>query len=69
MNKEVYISVTRDGYDSRQIGSTITVADLIYMLQSFDKHSPVYISFDGGYTVGALHDDSIVEVPALEKDD
>lgn len=68
-NKEVYISVTRDGYNSKQISSTMTVADLISRLQDFDRNSPVYISFDGGYTVGALNEDALQEVPAIEDDD
>ena len=69
MVKEVYVSVTRDGYNSKQVSRTMTVAELIRRLQDFDRESPVYISFDGGYTVGGLNEDNLQEVPVREEDD
>lgn len=34
--------------------NTMTVRDLIEMLEEFDEDRPVVLSFDGGYTYGGI---------------
>lgn len=44
----------REGYGLDQIRRTMTVGELISFLSDFDEDTPVYLSFDNGYTYGGV---------------
>ena len=47
----------REGYGLDQIRRTMTVGELISFLSDFDEDTPVYLSFDNGYTYGGVTED------------
>ena len=57
--QKILLETNRSGYSTDQIGNTLTVGELIGMLQDFDEDSPVYFSNDGGYTYGGLNWETI----------
>lgn len=52
----VYINGNRNGYDPKQCGGTMTVGELIELLQQFDEDTPVYLKNDNGYTYGSINE-------------
>lgn len=52
--KELFISGKRNGYGTDQCGKTLTVGELIEILQEYDENSPVYLRNDNGYTYGSI---------------
>lgn len=50
----VKLETRRDGYSVSQVGSTLTVKELIERLSEFDEDLPVVFSNDNGYTYGAI---------------
>lgn len=50
------IETHRNGYSVRQCGRTMTVAELIGLLEEYDEDTPIYFSNDNGYTYGSLHE-------------
>lgn len=59
--KEVFIETRRNGYNTEQCGSTLTVKELIEILEDFNEDSPIYFSNDGGYTYGSIECEDIFE--------
>lgn len=57
----VFIEGRRDGYTPSQCGDTLTVGQLIAMLEGFDTDSQVYLDNDNGYTFGSIDDCSFEE--------
>ena len=53
MEKLIY-QTFREGYDIGQVHSTMTVGELIAFLANYDEDTPVYLSFDNGYTYGGI---------------
>lgn len=51
----VYINGNRDGYSTEQCDYTLTVGELVGILEGFDNDRPVYIRNDNGYTYGSIH--------------
>lgn len=52
----VEINARRDAYSVKDIiGSTLTVGELIEILDEYEEDTPVVLSHDRGYTYGALH--------------
>lgn len=47
----------REGYGLDQIRRTMTAGELIEFLQDFNPDTPVYLSFDNGYTYGGITED------------
>lgn len=47
----------RDAYSPTQLGSSITVGELIEVLQGYDENLPVFTSHDDGYTFGDISED------------
>ena len=60
-NKKVFITGKRNGYDTKQCGKTLTVGELIEVLQELDEDSPVYLINDNGYTFGSITYDDVFE--------
>lgn len=56
MDKLIIIA-NKDSYSTDDIYNTMTVGDLKSFLNDMEDDTPIYLSFDGGYTYGALRDD------------
>lgn len=54
MKSFVSISARREGYAVDQISNTMTVGELIRLLEDYDEDMGVYISNDNGYTYGGI---------------
>ena len=51
------LNTEREGYAINQVRSTMTVAELRDFLDYYDDETPVYLSFDNGYTYGGITED------------
>lgn len=51
--RPIYIEGNRNGYSPEQCGRTLTVGELIEILESFDPERPVFLRNDRGYTYGS----------------
>lgn len=60
MNKLI-LNTSRDGYGIDQIRKTMTVGDLKYFLDDYDDDTPIYLSFDNGYTYGGISNEKFEE--------
>lgn len=60
----LFINGNRNGYAPSQCGRTLTVGELIELLQDYDEDAPVYLNNDNGYTYGSIteHDFSEEEI-------
>ena len=69
--QRVIISTRKDGYSLRQIRNTMNVGELKALLEEFNDDSPIYLSFDDGYTYGGLSRHDIEEdyIPTDEGED
>lgn len=57
--EKLFINATRDAYSPSQIRETMTVNELIDFLQNnYEGSEEIYLSFDNGYTYGALTESS-----------
>lgn len=52
--KSLIYSTFREGYGPGQVRRTMTVGELIAFLEDYDEDTPVYLSFDNGYTYGGI---------------
>ena len=68
MEKLIY-STSREGYDVDQINRTMTVGELIDFLAQYDEDTPIYLSFDNGYTYGGITEERFEEDYGEDKDD
>lgn len=59
--KNILINTNSNGYSTEQCGSTLTVKELIQILEDLDEDSPVYFSNNGGYTYGKIRYEDIFE--------
>lgn len=50
----IKIETNRTGYTPNQCGDTLTVSELISILEQYDDDMPVYLSNDDGYTYGNI---------------
>lgn len=60
MEKLIY-STFREGYGIDQIHHTMTVGELMAFLENYDEDTPVYLSFDNGYTYGGITEERFEE--------
>ena len=60
MNK-LFINGKRNGYSPEQCGRTLTVGELIDILQGYDPDMEVYLKNDNGYTYGSITDYDVYE--------
>lgn len=56
---KVFIEGRRDGYSPDQCKKTMTVGELIAMLEDYDEDAKVYLKNDNGYTYGSITANSI----------
>lgn len=61
MMKKLLFQTFREGYGIDQIRRTMTVSELIEFLGNYDEDTPVYLSFDNGYTYGGITEDRFEE--------
>lgn len=61
MRSALIYQTFREGYGLDQVRKTMTVGELICFLEQFDDDTPVYLSFDNGYTYGGFSDRSFEE--------
>ncbi len=53
--KDILIYETfRKAYSTKDIKHTMKVGELIEYLQDFEHDTPIYLSFDAGYTFGSV---------------
>lgn len=53
----VIIETNRAGYSKKDVvDRTLTVGELIEVLEDYDEDSPVILSFDHGYTYGPIRE-------------
>lgn len=57
----VLIDTGRDGYTPEQCYETLTVKELMDILEGFDTDMPVYFRNDNGYTYGFLSEERVAE--------
>ena len=66
---KLIIEARREGYAIDQIARTMTVGDLISMLEQYDEDTPVYLGHDpqsyGFYTYGGITRDDFNEKEEL----
>ena len=55
--ERLIIDTTREGYSIDQIRHTMTVGELIALLEDYDEDTPVYLGFDDRYTYGGITED------------
>lgn len=69
----VIINARREGYGTDQIRRTMTVGELISVLEQFDEETPVYIGNDrkdyGWYTYGGINEWDVSETEDDEEDE
>ena len=65
----ITINSTRNGYSPEQCGRTLTVRELIDILEGFDENSKIYIQNDGGYTYGSIREEDIDEISDEEEEE
>ena len=52
--EKLIFNTFREGYGIDQIRKTMTVGELINFLSDYDEDTPIYLSFDNGYTYGSI---------------
>jgi hypothetical protein len=57
----IFIDTKRNGYDPKQCGKTLTVRELIEVLEGFDPDAKILLRNDGGYTYGSIRYEDIDE--------
>lgn len=57
----VFIDGRRNGYSPDQCGRTLTVQELIGVLEEMEPDAKVYLKNDNGYTYGSITYDSFEE--------
>ena len=62
------ISTRRNGYSPEQCSGTLTVGELIELLEEFDQDQPIYLNHDNGYTYGSIRRDDITQIDSTEDD-
>lgn len=65
--KSLHIEVGREAHNTKDIGYTMTVGDLIDFLQEYDEDARVYLSNDNGRTFCHIGYDSFTEHSDEEK--
>lgn len=64
---ELFINGKKNGYETDQCEKTLTVGELIEILQEYDENSPVYLRNDGGYTYGSITRDDLYTIDELDE--
>lgn len=65
--KALYIEGKHNGYNIGQCGKTLSVGELIAILEEYEEDRPIYLRNDNGYTYGSIVERDIT--PAEEYED
>ena len=57
----IFINTKKQGYSPEQCGKTLTVGELIDLLNGFDPDSKIFLKNDNGYTFGSIRDSDLDE--------
>jgi len=60
--RPVFLNTKREGYGPDQCKRTMTVGELIALLEQFDEDRPIYLRNDDGYTYGSIQERDFEEV-------
>ena len=70
---KLIIDARREGYGTDQIRRTMTVGELMAMLEQYDEDTPVYLGHDpksyGWYTYGGITEGCFNEVEHEEEEE
>lgn len=61
MDDVLVLKTERQGYGLEQLGTTMTVRELIEFLEQFRDETEVFLSFDNGYTYGTIDENDFEE--------
>lgn len=56
---KIIINTMREGYGLDQIKRTMTAGELKALLDDYDDETPIYLSFDNGYTYGGITEERV----------
>lgn len=59
MREILIIDTTRKGYSPEQCGRTLTVGELIEILENYDECTEIYTGHDNRYTYGSIYRSNI----------
>lgn len=59
--EKLLFQTRREGYGIDQIRRTMTAGELINFFTQYDEDTPVYLSFDNGYTYGGITEERFEE--------
>ena len=65
----IIINAKRNGYGPDQCGRTMTVAELISMLNEYEDDEKIYLSHDRGYTYGSITESDFEEAEEDDEND
>lgn len=63
--EELFVNGKKNGYGIDQCGKTLTVGELIEILQEYDEDFPVYLRNDNGYTYGSITRNDVYTIDEL----
>ena len=66
---KLILNAMPEGYAIYQIKGTMTVAELRDFLEGYDDETPVYLSFDNGYTYGGITEDEFELEESYDEED
>ena len=69
MKEFLSISARREGYVIDQVPKTMTVGELISLLEDYNKDTEIYINNDNGYTYGGITEGRIGSEYADEEEE
>lgn len=59
--KALEILAVNEKYHMEDVRETMTIGELTRILSDYDDDTPIYLSFDGGYTYGGISEGQMVE--------
>lgn len=65
--EELFINGKKSGYGTDQCGKTLTVGELIEILQEYNEDTPIFLRNDNGYTYGSITRNDIYTSEELEE--
>jgi len=65
----VFLTGKRNGYTPKQCGRTLTVRELIDVLEGFDDDAKVYLNNDNGYSYGSIVESDLTDESEEDDDD
>lgn len=54
------LKTNHNAYNIKDVGKTMTVAELIEYLEQFPDDAPVYFNNDNGYTFGSINEEDFI---------